>query len=128
MATRVATVKRIEGTSIRRFDVHQRIQHVMMFSSFIVLALTGLPIKFSDWGASQWWLGGWGGIDVARTAHRYAAWVMIADCLYHAGYLLVSILILKRPFPTKMLPGPSHSPGSPANVLAFVSAHVVVLW
>ena len=28
---------------VRRFDVHQRIQHVLMFTSFTVLAVTGLP-------------------------------------------------------------------------------------
>ena len=35
-----------------------------------------------------------------------AAWVMIASCLYHVVYLLVSIIVLKRPFPTEMLPRP----------------------
>jgi formate dehydrogenase subunit gamma len=106
MTARTVAAQRIQGNSIRRFDLHQRIQHVLMFSSFIVLALTGLPMKFSEWAISQWWLGVWGGINVAREVHHIAAWVMIADCVYHAGYLLVTIGVLKRPFPTKMLPSP----------------------
>jgi formate dehydrogenase subunit gamma len=104
MAARAATVQRIEGSSIVRFDVHQRIQHVLMFSSFIVLAVTGLPIKYSGWAISQSWLGAMGGIGNARAIHHAAAWVMIADCVYHVIYLLVGLTILKRPFPTKMLP------------------------
>ncbi len=104
MATSGATAERIDGEYIRRFDVHQRIQHIMMFSSFILLAITGLPMKFSEWDISQWWIGVWGGIDNMRTVHHTFAWLMVASCVYHIGYLLVSILILKRPFPTHMLP------------------------
>jgi formate dehydrogenase subunit gamma len=104
MATRGATVERIDGDSIRRFDIHQRIQHIIMFSSFIFLAITGLPMKFSEWAISQWWMGVWGGIDNLRGVHHVAAWVMIASCVYHITYLLVSLIVLKRPFPTKMLP------------------------
>lgn len=104
MATSGATPERIDGDSIRRFDIHQRIQHIMMFSSFIILAMTGLPIKFSDWGVSTWWIGVWGGIDNMRTVHHGAAWVMIASCVYHIMYLLISITVLRRPFPTHMLP------------------------
>jgi formate dehydrogenase subunit gamma len=103
-ATSGATPDRIDGNQIRRFDIHQRIQHIMMFSSFITLAMTGLPMKFSDWGISTWWIGVWGGIDNMRAVHHAAAWLMIASCVYHAIYLLVSVTVLKRPFPTAMLP------------------------
>ncbi len=91
--------KRIDGSSIIRFDLHQRIQHTLMFLSFGVLAVTGLPLKYSAWASSRWWMGVWGGIDVVKAVHRYAAWVMIATFVYHLGYLLI-----KRPFSTAMLP------------------------
>jgi formate dehydrogenase subunit gamma len=94
-----ATVKRIDGNSIIRFDVQQRVQHTLMFCSFGVLAVTGLPLKYSAWGSSQWWMGVWGGIDAVRAVHRYAAWVMIGTFVYHLMYLL-----LKRPFSAAMLP------------------------
>jgi formate dehydrogenase subunit gamma len=106
MATSGATADRIDGDSIRRFDVHQRIQHIMMFSSFILLAITGLPMKFSGWAISQWWIGVWGGIGNMRAVHHAAAWLMIAAAAYHLTYLLISIVVFKRPFPTHMLPGP----------------------
>ena len=91
--------QRIRGTSIIRFDVHQRIQHTLMFCSFFVLAGTGLPLKYSDWGISAWWMTRWGGIDITRAVHRYAAWVMIAVCVYHLVYILA-----KRPISTAILP------------------------
>jgi formate dehydrogenase subunit gamma len=109
MATSGATPDRIDGQYIRRFDVHQRIQHIMMFSSFILLAITGLPMKFSEWGISQWWISVWGGIENLRTVHHGAAWIMIASAVYHLFYLLITIIILKRPFPTEMIPKPQDA-------------------
>ncbi len=106
MATFGASADRIDGGFIRRFDVHQRIQHIMMFSSFIVLAMTGLPLKFSGWAISQWWMGVWGGIANLRTVHHGAAYVMMASFVYHLVYLGIGLFILRRPFPTEMLPGP----------------------
>lgn len=106
MATSGASADRIDGDSIRRFDKHQRIQHIMLFSSFIVLAITGLPMKFSGWAISEWWIGVWGGIGNMQAVHHAAAWIMIASCVYHLGYLAISLVVLRRPFPTHMLPGP----------------------
>jgi formate dehydrogenase subunit gamma len=99
MRTRVATDERIDGNSIVRFDVQQRAQHTMMFCSFALLAVTGLPLKYSDWAISGWWMARWGGIDTVRLVHRYAAWIMIATCIYHLMYILT-----KRPFSTAMFP------------------------
>ena len=99
MRTTTATNQRIDGTSIVRFDVQQRAQHTLMFCSFAILAVTGLPLKYSGWAISGWWMGRWGGIDNMRAVHRYAAWVMIAVCVYHLMYILV-----QRPFSTAMLP------------------------
>ena len=104
-----ATADRIDGDSIRRFDVHQRIQHIMMFSSFIMLAITGLPMKFSEWAISQWWIGVWGGIDNMRAVHHAAAWIMIASCVYH---LVVPADLARRveaPVPH------SHAPRAPGR-------------
>ncbi|OGO32419.1 MAG: hypothetical protein A2Z29_02150 [Chloroflexi bacterium RBG_16_56_11] len=92
---------------ISRFDVHQIIQHAGLMVSFVILVFTGLPLKFHDWAISQWWVGVWGGIEVTRTAHIAAAWIMLAVCLYHVFYLLYTILVKKKPFPVKIIPGPS---------------------
>ncbi|MBI2865959.1 MAG: hypothetical protein HYX99_01185 [Chloroflexi bacterium] len=95
-----------EQEYVVRFDIHQRIQHFLMMSSFIVLALTGLPLKFDGLAISQWWIGFWGGIESTRFAHRIAAFVMVGDCVYHVAYLLYTTLLLKRPFPFQMFPSP----------------------
>ena len=51
-----------------------------------------------------YWVGVWGGFEVMRAAHRFAAWVIIIVCLYHLVYILYSTVILKKPFPVKMIP------------------------
>jgi len=91
--------QRIQGASVVRFDAHQRAQHTLMFCSFFVLAGTGLPLKYSNWAISAWWMNRWGGIEITRLVHRYAAWVMIGVCIYHLLYILI-----KRPFSTAILP------------------------
>lgn len=104
MAARIETLKALPREQVVRFDIHQRIQHFFLMSSFILLALTGLPLKFSAWGVSQWWILLWGGVDNTRLVHYVAAWVMVFLCVYHGFYLGVSTLILKRPFPYAMIP------------------------
>jgi len=98
----LATGKKVEV--ITRFDFHQIIQHICLMVSFIILVLTGMTLKFSDSPISQGWVALWGGIEVTRTAHRVAAWVIVLVCVYHLAYLFYSIVILKKPFPYKMIP------------------------
>jgi formate dehydrogenase subunit gamma len=96
--------KRIKGDFIVRFRVHQIIQHALMFSSFAVLALTGLPMKYRNTAGSKWFMELWGGPDTVSAVHHYAAWVMVAACVYHVAYLFLPTILLRRPFPTSMLP------------------------
>lgn len=104
VAARGIFVEKVGQEKITRFDVHQIIQHAGMMVSFILLVVTGLPLKFSTLGISQWWVGAWGGIEVIRSVHRFSAWVIVMVCLYHLVYLLYTTLVMKRPFPVKMLP------------------------
>ena len=90
--------------TINRFDIHQRLQHIGLAVSFLLLVLTGLPLKFPNAGISQWWVAFWGGVEVTRTAHRVGAWVMVMVSLYHVLYLLVNVLVLHKAFPVKMIP------------------------
>jgi formate dehydrogenase subunit gamma len=103
-ASRTLPLLRDSDKRITRFDVHQIIQHAGLAISFVILVLTGLPMKFHDAGISQWWAGVWGGIEVVRSVHHFFAWVMIAVCFYHLFYIIYSMLVLKRPFPIKMIP------------------------
>jgi len=71
-----------------RFNMTQRIQHILMVVSFIVLVITGMPIRFAEitWMPDMQVL--FGGFAGARIAHRIAALVMIVDWVWHTGYLL----------------------------------------
>ncbi len=102
--TGVLSVERGLEEQLTRFDIPQIVQHAGLMVSFIILAVTGLPLKFHDWAISQWWMGVWGGVDAVRSVHHLAAWVMGLVCFYHLGYLWYTITILKRPFPLKMIP------------------------
>lgn len=101
MSSRIVVEEPKSGVSITRFDVQQRAQHILIIASFFFLAITGLPLKYADWSASQWWMGVWHGPDNVRAVHHWAAWIMIAACAYHLMYILVS-----RPFSTAMFPKP----------------------
>lgn len=89
-----------------RFDVHQRVQHVLMFTSFLTLAFTGLPQKFHAWDASQWWIATLGGLEMVQSVHRAAAMVMLFDCVYHGLYLTYTVLIRRHFAPLQMIPMP----------------------
>jgi formate dehydrogenase subunit gamma len=97
------TKDRIQGDFISRFDVHQRIQHYALFISFIILAITGVLRGFPDWPTFAWFTRVLGGPDFLRIVHDVAAFVMIADGIYHMLYILHGILFKKK-FPTAMLP------------------------
>ncbi|MCL4370798.1 MAG: hypothetical protein M1380_07795 [Chloroflexi bacterium] len=95
-----------QGAPIARFDTHQRIQHILMFTSFITLAATGLPQKFHTFGPSQAFIAILGGIEMTQTIHHFAAYVMLFDCLYHAVYIVRGVMLKKDINPLRMLPGP----------------------
>lgn len=67
----------------------ERLQHVTMLSSFIVLVITGFMLKYPD----AWWVWPIRGLserffEVRSVTHRVAGVVMVAVSLYHAYYLL----------------------------------------
>ncbi|MDE3217017.1 MAG: cytochrome b/b6 domain-containing protein [Gemmatimonadota bacterium] len=82
--------------SFVRLSRFQRGQHLAMLVSFLVLAITGIPMRFPQ----VHWLGGIyaavGGLPVARAIHRVAALVMIADGAVHLVYL--GALLVRRRF------------------------------
>jgi formate dehydrogenase gamma subunit len=71
-----------------RMSRNERIQHAFMFSSFILLAVTGFMLRFPE----AWWVRPIRQMSAsffaARSlAHRIAAVVMIAISIYHLCYL-----------------------------------------
>lgn len=79
-------------TLYERFNIHQRLQHALIFTSFTLLAVTGLPMKYSTsgWAAAVAAVfGGWNGLHYAHLAGAIA---MIIGSLYHLAYLFVAAL------------------------------------
>lgn len=81
---------------LKRFTVHQRLQHWLLAICFITLVLTGFPIKFADRPWAAWLIGQFGGLPVARMLHRWAGATLIAGFFYHAFYILWSVIQTKR--------------------------------
>jgi formate dehydrogenase subunit gamma len=106
MATVTETIigAKPETRMISRFDIHQRAQHLGLAVSFIMLVITGLPMKFFGLGASVWWAGVWGGVENLRASHHFFAYMMVVVCVYHIIWLLYQGLVLKKPVARKMVP------------------------
>jgi len=66
-----------------RFRVMARIEHVILLSSFTMLAITGLPQKYVDAPISDQMINWMGGIETVRIIHRYAAFILIVGSFYH---------------------------------------------
>lgn len=66
-----------------RFRIGARIEHFILMVSFTVLALTGLPQKFSaiPWVARL--INGMGGIQLIREIHHWAAVILVVGSIYH---------------------------------------------
>ncbi len=72
-----------------RMTLNERIQHSLMFSSFIVLVITGFMLKFPD----AWWVIPIRQLsekvfEVRSLTHRIAGVVMTLVSLYHLYYIL----------------------------------------
>jgi cytochrome b subunit of formate dehydrogenase len=87
----------------QRFSLTQRLEHVLAIGSFTLLAVTGLPQMFAAHGWAQAMIGFFGGIEVTRDLHHFAAIVLMLEVAWH----LVSLgyhFFVRRARPT-MLPG-----------------------
>ena len=73
--------------TVVRMDLVQRVQHVLLAVSFILLGVTGFALKFPDS-----WVAHLLGSDEAfrRMSHRVAGVVMLALGVYHIVYVLAS--------------------------------------
>ncbi|NOY78693.1 MAG: hypothetical protein GXO76_12580 [Calditrichaeota bacterium] len=74
--------------SVERFSLSIRIQHVIMFTSVLILIFTGLPIKFHDAALSRFLITLYGGIQTTRFIHRIGATGLIFVGVFHLIYLI----------------------------------------
>jgi formate dehydrogenase subunit gamma len=89
----------------QRFTLSQRLQHVFMFVPFILLVLTGFPIKFPESGFWELSIRFFGGIEQIRLVHRIAAVVMMGNFIFHVLHVLAGLLRRRPPLAEiQMLP------------------------
>ncbi len=82
---REAKVKtQVDDQWFTRFSPFERMLHIMVVTSFLLLVVTGMPLKFhyTDWGKAIFHV--LGGAPVARSLHHFAA---IITFLYFALHL-----------------------------------------
>jgi formate dehydrogenase gamma subunit len=86
-----------------RFSRRQRIEHSLVMSLFIILAVTGFPQKFSDAGWARGTLALMGGVEIARALHRFAGIAFALLTAIHMGTAITLVVTGKsRP---SMIPG-----------------------
>ncbi len=73
----------------KRFTLNQRIEHIIFFGTFILLAYTGFPLKFPNEWWSQWMIASVGGFDNRTLIHHYSGLLMIGVSVYHVVYHLL---------------------------------------
>lgn len=86
-----------EAKSYIRFDLIQRLQHIIFLVSFTTLGFTGLPQKFPLSPISMGLLKILGGIEIARLIHHTSAIVMMIVSLFHVLEVLYRIMVLRTP-------------------------------
>jgi thiosulfate reductase cytochrome b subunit len=104
------------GPYIRRFNAMNISMHVVIITTFLLLALTGLPLKFHGAPWAQTLIGMLGGIDFARVIHRLAAIGTFGYMAFHVGNVFIRWLVRKEP---GMFWGPNSMTPQPQDVRAF---------
>ena len=80
-----------------RFDLLQRIQHIVFLISFTLLGVTGLPQKYPLSPVSVGYFNLIGGIEISRLIHHTSAIVMMIVSVVHVLDVAYRILVLRNP-------------------------------
>lgn len=86
-----------------RFNIGQRIEHILLILSFTVLSVTGLPQKYPDSWLGVTLIQILGGIEFVRIIHRTAATLLMVETIYH--FIAVAYKVLVKRTALTMLPG-----------------------
>ncbi|GAB4372875.1 MAG: hypothetical protein Kow00128_21970 [Deltaproteobacteria bacterium] len=79
-----------QGEMFQRFNRNFRFQHMVMFTSVIILIITGMPLKFPEFVLSRYVVALWGGIHNSTIVHRIGAGMLIYFMIHHLLYTALS--------------------------------------
>ncbi len=112
------------GQYVRRFSKTNSRMHVVIILTFLLLAMTGLPLKFHAAPWAQTLINLLGGIDSARFIHRFAAFGTFGYMAVHLGHLFIRWAIDKEKGllwgPNSMVPQPRDLKDFAANIRYFL--------
>lgn len=80
---KVIAIRRSLGETVERMDLNQRLQHLVLMVSFLLLAVTGFALKFPN----TWFAHLMGSEDIRRSIHRIAGLVLLGGGIYHLWYV-----------------------------------------
>jgi cytochrome b subunit of formate dehydrogenase len=81
----------------KRFDLSQRIEHMVFITSFTILGITGLAQKFAENPISLGVMYLFGGVEGTRTIHHVSAFIMMWVSIYHVLAVLYKVYVLRTP-------------------------------
>ncbi len=90
------TAQRGKGPFVWRFTLLHRLLHALAMSTFYVLVLTGIPIRYSCAPFSAELMRLWGGVERAGLIHRIAAGVMVVYSVAFLGWLSMRFIVSKE--------------------------------
>ncbi len=115
---------RASGQFVRRFSSTNNRLHVVISVTFLLLALTGLPLRFDHTEWAQQLIALLGGIESARIIHRIAAVGTFGYAAYHLGQLFVRADVRRERGlfwgPDSMMPQPKDFSDIVANFKHFL--------
>jgi formate dehydrogenase subunit gamma len=85
-------LKKSKEEYLVRFNVRQRIEHIVLLIVFVALAVTGLAEKYYSAGWADWMIVNLGGIAVTRMTHRILGIMFTLGMIYHFIYLFYTTL------------------------------------
>ncbi len=91
MSEETAAQRRAQPDYVVRFNRGQRIEHIVLMITFVVLAVTGLAQRYSGAAWGEWVILHLGGIGFTRLIHRAFGVVFTLSVLYHFSYLAVAL-------------------------------------
>jgi len=107
-----------------RFNVVERIQHVILFTTFLLLTFTGWIVKYPEMTVEhqRWWIAMWGGAKTAGMIHRAAGITMLIDFAWHVAYLAYSLSTgkMKLRANTTIIPIPKDVVDAIKNIMYFI--------
>lgn len=83
-------------TEYWRFNIYNRIIHLLVLSSFFGSTVTGLPLKYPHAGWASLLTRALGGVWFMGVIHRVSAVIIALWCLMHLAYIVHYVLVRKQ--------------------------------